>query len=93
MLMPFKGSSMLPTIPYSCDIIVSKVRRLKLEDIYIYVDDDPDSHIKLVCHRLIKIENCRCYFKGDNRLSFDRPVKITEVRGNYEGWTNKRNPD
>ncbi|MEJ2373271.1 MAG: S26 family signal peptidase [Sulfurimonas sp.] len=87
-IFPFKGSSMLPTIPYDCEIIATPLRNIEIGDIYIYLDEDIDSKTKLVCHRLIKLLDGNFLFKGDNRCIADKPISKDKILWKYEGWIN-----
>ena len=68
--MDFKGSSMQPTIPNPCKILVSKSGKITIGHIYVYVTPEPYSC--LVCHRLIAQSEEKLFFQGDNRRSADQ---------------------
>lgn len=81
LVVSFVGSSMFPTIPDNSMITIHKVNNIKLGRIYIYLDKDPDSFEKLVCHRLIAIHNGKYILKGDNRQIEDPPINIQDILG------------
>jgi hypothetical protein len=84
----FKGSSMMPAIPYSCEIIASPIENIEIGNIYVYLDEDTESFAKLVCHRLVEHSDGRYIFKGDNRCIMDKPIVREKILWKYEGWIN-----
>ena len=76
-----EGTSMMPTISPGSTIIISQINEIKCGGIYVFLDDDPDSFPKLVCHRLIGLEKERLTFKGDNRVIPDPEVKLSRLIG------------
>ncbi len=77
-ILPFSGTSMLPTILPNHDIKLVKIQNLELNKVYVYVDTFSPTK-RLVCHRLIKIDNKVAYFKGDNRNQMDWPVPLSMI--------------
>lgn len=70
--MEFSGSSMLPTIPMQCKILVGRLRSVEIGKVYVYISSDP--YPVLVCHRLVELCGDKLYFCGDNRNCVDPPV-------------------
>ena len=82
----FKGSSMLPTIKPGTRLVVSGYDKLTIGKIYVYIDRDPDSISKIVCHRLYKVNKPMYYFKGDNRRNIDNPIGREDIIGEVVYW-------
>lgn len=70
--MDFQGSSMLPTIPSACKILVTEPKDITVGSIYVYISPEPYS--SLVCHRLVAQCEEKLYFQGDNRNNIDQFV-------------------
>lgn len=77
--MEFKGSSMQPTIPSPCKILVSKPGEITIGGIYVYITPEPYS--SLVCHRLIVQSEEKLFFQGDNRKNIDQFVTRESIIG------------
>lgn len=76
----FAGNSMYPTIVDDSIVLIKKKGDIQIGEIYVYFDTMSPTD-RLVCHRLIKIDNGMFYFKGDNRDIIDVPISIDSIIG------------
>lgn len=84
---PFEGSSMLPTIKRKAKLLVRKLESIELDRIYVFfLHEADDPFPRLVCHRLVKIEEENHYFKGDNRESLEI-VNKDAILGVVSRWS------
>ena len=87
--MKFMGSSMLPTIPTDCTILLSKVWELMIGEIYVYISPEP--HESLVCHRLVDRQKEYFLFCGDNRHYLDQAISKDRIIGKCIGYIQNGN--
>ncbi len=73
-----EGRSMYPVLRHGVQVIVEPVAydELSIGDMVVFYDGRG-----LVCHRLIRKTNRRCYFKGDTNIWADPPVAWSQVLG------------
>jgi len=72
-MLTVSGDSMLPVLSDGDVVTLKKEDQYKLGDILVY----PYKEGMLLIHRLLLIDNCRYYCKGDNSLRLE-DVDISE---------------
>lgn len=87
----FKGSSMIPTIPYNSLIKVKAAKSIVEGKIYLYSYINTRTFDRMVAHRLISIHNNQYIFKGDNRKEPDSPITRPNIIGEVFAWNNNEN--
>lgn len=73
--------SMEPTLKINDFVIVKKPKKIEINDIISYKDDDKHE----VLHRVVKINKKEIITKGDANNTEDKPINIHQVTGIYIG--------
>lgn len=74
------GSSMIPTIFNGDIIIVQEFNEITEGKIYLYTDRLSPTE-RLVCHRLVRVDGNKLFFKGDSRQQVDFPINKNQIIG------------
>lgn len=71
-----EGKSMYPTLISGDKILVEKKRDIYIGDIVAFYLGK-----KLVVHRVVRVKGDMLYTKGDNSLSCDSPITVSDIQG------------
>ena len=74
---PLRGTSMCPTLPTECDIVITPLpANVPLGKPIVFLIDNT-----LIAHRLVRRSGGRWIAQGDGRLGPDRPLAPEQVLG------------
>ena len=77
------GESMYPFIKNGDHVRIKRLKEMSIGKIVLFYTSDIFGNVKLVLHRIVKIENEKIWTKGDNNKRTDEYVYAENILGEF----------